>query len=424
MKKIIYQISLGLLFLTGCTPDRFEIQTFDFDADDIKVLKIRTNSHILYADGLSELKLEAEAYTIVNQELKQMKVEGTDTTTKVYTQIDTVLLPASRIPEGTIRFVKEDGTEVPEGKYKTTTIGTGKFKVHAKLGGLISEPYEIEVRTPYTVPEKVVFPVIFHIIESYEYETPKITSEILQDRLDRLNDIFGRQIFFSANGGNPNLEFRLAKYNEAGKLLNEAGIDRVKSYSAGEYLWSELGSYTWDPARYLNVWICNYSLGWGESERNSLPVTVLNAVGDQTLPGLNFTEKVDDASQVSKSNPYQVGIVIRAEYDDYNDAYIWQFYNYNWEKNFGTYFGLLQTNTTYQADDYCSDTYGYSNTTMTSGTYRKRSPEDYRFDSENIMDDPSQKTTISGEQAQRIRWVLENCPSRWAYKSDFALTGK
>lgn len=424
MKKWIYSISLILLGVLSCTPDRYDILPLGFKQEQIRLLKVRTNSHILYADGISELKLEAEAYDVIERELRRMKIEEGDTLTETYTQTDTVLLAASRIPAGTIRFVREDGTEITDGIYRTTEIGSGMFKVYAQAGEVKSDLFEIEVRAPFPVREKAVFPVIFHVIESYGIATPEITTAILQSRLDRLNSIFGRKLYFSANGGNPNLEFRLAKYDQSGKLLEEEGIHRVESYESGEYLLEEMQDNAWDPSRYLNVWICCYVPGWGKREGLSLPATVLSSVGDRILSGLTVRERVDDAVSVDRSDPWNIGIVINAAYDDYTETYTWRFYQYNWEANFGTYFGLLSTNTTYQQDDYCSDTYAYSNSAMTDGSYRKKSDAGYRFDSENIMDDPSMSTTISGEQVQRIRWVLDNCPSRWAYKSDFALTGE
>ena len=256
MKKWIYSISLILLGVLSCTPDRYDILPLGFKQEQIRLLKVRTNSHILYADGISELKLEAEAYDVIERELRRMKIEEGDTLTETYTQTDTVLLAASRIPAGTIRFVREDGTEITDGIYRTTEIGSGMFKVYAQAGEVKSDLFEIEIRAPFPVREKAVFPVIFHVIESYGIATPEITTAILQSRLDRLNSIFGRKLYFSANGGNPNLEFRLAKYDQSGKLLEEEGIHRVESYESGEYLLEEMQDNAWDPSRYLNVWIC------------------------------------------------------------------------------------------------------------------------------------------------------------------------
>ena len=47
------------------------------------------------------------------------------------------------------------------------------------------------------------------------------------------------------------------------------------------------------------------------------------------------------------------------------------------------------------------------------------------FRSENIMDDPTGlHISVSKNQCERIRWLLENCPERAAWKNDFAFTGK
>ena len=50
---------------------------------------------------------------------------------------------------------------------------------------------------------------------------------------------------------------------------------------------------------------------------------------------------------------------------------------------------------------------------------------DYFFLSENIMDDPSGvHRSVSLQQALRMHWVLQHCPERAMWKSDYAFTGK
>jgi hypothetical protein len=47
------------------------------------------------------------------------------------------------------------------------------------------------------------------------------------------------------------------------------------------------------------------------------------------------------------------------------------------------------------------------------------------FRAENIMDDSrGVHCSVSRDQAIRMRWFLNNCPARTAWKSDFAFTGK
>ena len=45
------------------------------------------------------------------------------------------------------------------------------------------------------------------------------------------------------------------------------------------------------------------------------------------------------------------------------------------------------------------------------------------FTSYNVMDRYSWKNSITVDQVARIREHIEKCPSRWMYKSKYALTG-
>ena len=59
-----------------------------------------------------------------------------------------------------------------------------------------------------------------------------------------------------------------------------------------------------------------------------------------------------------------------------------------------------------------------------SNSRLKISSDGLLFYAVNIMDDGSYKNTISMDQVKRIRTITDNCPHRWAWKSDWAFTGK
>ena len=100
------------------------------------------------------------------------------------------------------------------------------------------------------------------------------------------------------------------------------------------------------------------------------------------------------------------------------------------------YYGLLYTdqddnNTFVNGDnDYCPDTYAYysgysSGIYKNNRLYREDVDAEYEwFTSFNIMDNYSRRNSITVNQAERIRMIVERCPSRWAYKSSWAFTGK
>ena len=81
-------------------------------------------------------------------------------------------------------------------------------------------------------------------------------------------------------------------------------------------------------------------------------------------------------------------------------------------------------------NDFCADTYFYYSSYNASifknnRLYREDADAEYEwFTSFNVMDNYSRKNSISVDQALRMRHVLKSCPSRWAYKSNWAFTGK
>ena len=82
--------------------------------------------------------------------------------------------------------------------------------------------------------------------------------------------------------------------------------------------------------------------------------------------------------------------------------------------------------------DYCPDTYSFdygfypsvfkANNLDGQPENDPTRPLEY-FTSFNVMDMYSYKNSLSVDQVKRLRMVLQQCPSRWAYKSDWAFTG-
>ena len=102
----------------------------------------------------------------------------------------------------------------------------------------------------------------------------------------------------------------------------------------------------------------------------------------------------------------------------------------------GGYYGLMFTDQNQNDDwvdgdnDFCEDTYYFysdysSSVYKNTRLYREDAEGIYDwFTSFNVMDSYSRKNSVSVDQALRMRMVLERCPSRWAYKSEWAFTGK
>ena len=93
-------------------------------------------------------------------------------------------------------------------------------------------------------------------------------------------------------------------------------------------------------------------------------------------------------------------------------------YIFNWRSEFAKYLGLLPA----YGEDYCTDTYSHGyNYSRIEGW---RVADDGRvFYATNILARSGQLAVLTPEQVERIHWVLENCPTHWAWKSDFAFTG-
>lgn len=133
--------------------------------------------------------------------------------------------------------------------------------------------------------------------------------------------------------------------------------------------------------------------------------------------------------------PKEIGIIYRLQDLDLIDRKINNASGFDSGANelahyIGSYLGLLPTfvlNTSVVGNDYCDDTINYwgSIGSPRKNTTWYKEMGDFYFRSENIMDDPTGlHISVSKNQCERMRWVLNNCPERAAWKSDFAFTGQ
>ena len=136
MKRLYIIYTFVGLLLFACTPNKTEVIDQETDVSQVDLVVIKPNSHILYADNLSELNLSVEIYDII-ENIKKEKVPSPDGgfISKDSLHIDTVRLQTSRLLDQ-LKFYKEDGTEIPEGKFKTSTVED--FKVYAKVGEMVA----------------------------------------------------------------------------------------------------------------------------------------------------------------------------------------------------------------------------------------------------------------------------------------------
>lgn len=106
--------------------------------------------------------------------------------------------------------------------------------------------------TPYVIP------IVFHIISN---APESISDGDVFQALDQLNDAFAHRNAFNvdSNGADTYIQFCLARTAPDGGLTN--GIDRVNSFYGDHDAELEGGIpsslITWDPSRYVNVWVVN-----------------------------------------------------------------------------------------------------------------------------------------------------------------------
>ena len=428
---------LLMVWFCACSPENTEIFDLSSSVDDIKLIKLRADHKMLLPDGIAQMEFHVLAYgaqEFTTYEIEE--VEGQDQYV-IGTSRDTFEIPLDRLPEGCIKVYDDAGREVKDMIYSTTDRNKREITFYAKAGNVQSNSLTIQIRDlPEMDYEEIVVPVIFHVMVPPPSIGPaySVSSEELQKRLDHLNDIFNRRATSDPNGGNAKIIFKLAEYDPSGRLLLEKGKNKVElaeEMSKSDYEDYINSKLIWDPARYLNVWLAKYSTSSSVSNTYSVSAPEVILEGYESIPGLKM-QVVSDYSASDVENYTDVGMMINIRDFFATDGKSY----FDLSLVFGLYYGLLYTdqddnNTFVNVDnDYCPDTYAYysgysSGIYKNNRLYREDVDAEYEwFTSFNIMDNYSRRNSITVNQAERIRMIVERCPSRWAYKSSWAFTGK
>jgi PKD repeat protein len=121
----------------------------------------------------------------------------------------------------------------------------------------------------------VTIPVVFHIV----YKTPQqnISNTVIQSQIDVLNKDFRRLNADTVNtpapfkplGGDPQIEFKLAKRDPLGNP--SIGITRtltpIDTFYGDPVKYNAQGGHDiWDRDKYLNIWVCNLYFAGGYSQ--------------------------------------------------------------------------------------------------------------------------------------------------------------
>lgn len=410
-KYFIYPL---LMFsgLCACTPDEDEL--VDFSDFQIAKVELGADHRQLIADGISTLTLNPMLY----QPYKIQMDDGRDTI--VYGKI-----PVDRLAEGTVQYFLEDGTPLKEGKYRTTDLSKSEQGFYVTANGLKSDVFKVSIREPFAEDayETITYPVVFHLIQDKtKVELGQgVGADIVNYAFNTIYNCFARTAAFSPNGADTKIRFRLAEYDPNGRKMEEKGINR---YSLSTSDLNNLNpekiknnpKICWDYKRYLNIWIVE---NMGNSV--STPHYILNTADLNQIQGVSFEQLSLEEIEKQEYSLTDIGLIYGARDFAIEDV--------GYPTQMGKFFGLLDTEN--QKEDYCEDTFAYNtykepwNTALEGSNSRlKISTDGLIFYSVNIMDASSYKNTISMDQVKRIRTITDNCPHRWAWKSDWAFTGK
>lgn len=410
-RNIIY---LFLLFtgLQSCTPEE-DVLT-DFSEFKIAKVEVGADHRQVIADGISTLTLNPMLY----QGYTFRTEEGRDST--AYGKI-----PADRIAAGTVEYFLEDGTPLKEGKFTTTDLSKSEQGFYATAGGMKSDIFKATIRAPFAENQyrEITYPVVFHVIQDKTQNDlgQGIGSDIIYHALELINNAFTRKNSVSPNGANAKVNFRLAEYDPSGKQLIEKGINRypmdtesLRKLSDENILNND--QICWDYKKYLNIWLIG-----NDNQIVGTPKYILNTADLNQIKGITITPMPEAEIEAQPFTLKDIGLKFYA-----TDFAIEEI---SYATEMGKFFGLLSTKS--KNEDYCDDTFAYSTyrnpwdkNDSASNSRLKISTDGLIFYSVNIMDESSYKNTISMDQVKRIRTITDNCPHRWAWKSNWAFTGK
>jgi hypothetical protein len=446
LKKIIMRILhiiVVLVLVFSCTPDDYEMFDNQVGIEEIKFIELRADSDRMIANDEALMEFRIIAYGI--REIKDLYKEefNNEIAYRDSLRIDTFIIAEDQYPRDLIKIYDDQGGVIENNQFKITEFISETISFQAKLDNLESNILDIIVReVSEDNYEEIVLPVIFHLLSPPSHSVPamKVTTEVMQGKLDVLNTIFNKQRTTNPNGGNAKITFKLAKFDINGVLLREEGLNIVnlnEKLTPNENLAYMKDNLMWDPNRYFNIWIGNMSNYWSSDGSQSFKVELPNVIleEEEVIPGIE-ADPVVDYDLTEDTELTDVGIVYDRE--EFLKASGLDNDKFDLAAVIGKYLGLfsMKVKIEWQNDpeqgwievpllvngdsDYCDDTavydYAYS-------LYKENYNTGEYFTSFNIMSDYSRTNSITVDQVSRIREVLEKCPSRWAYKSDWAFIG-
>lgn len=410
-------------FASGCKQREFDYKLSENTPADVTELYFSAGSEMLIADGKATLKFIVETYKDYEKE------DGT---------IEKKLFDYHTLPEGSVKIYEETTNKEVGFTYSTTTVTATNPRFYAKVGNVKSAVKEVRLRPNPAPLQKLYVDVIFHVWElnptnvAYDLSSfqPTDYADIVKG-LSVMNDVINNKIGNAPNGAAANIEFRLAKKNQAGQDLALPGYNRIvysdeikkvptaTSIGLGDftsYIDLNKATYIWNPKLYLNIHVLpsgsNNSLG------NAMPAKQLPpGPGQSLIPGITGIAVNDDdyVNSFTTSTLFMPNTLFRPGFERRIEIFSF----------IGAFYGLFATsayNTTRFHSDYCEDTPLYNPAVAPNDYFfaLKTGLNGDKFIIENAMDDtryPSSRNSITLDQVNRMRAVMTRCPGRMNSKT-------
>ena len=424
MKRILYTlVAIFIGCIISCTPDKDEVLEMGLvDMDHIKDIKLRTSHYQLLANGKAQLEFNP-----------------------LLTTKDGFTVQDSRVDHSQIEYYTSTGETLSKVFSTSDKSLIGKeINVHAKIKGAdltsntvtftISDPSVSDTYTEITIP------VIFHLIQSNQ-DIAGYGGEIPMERIhlliDKINNTFSGNVSTNAMGVDTKIRFKAAVYDPYKNKLQEPGINRI--YVVTDAAKDQYKTFIkdqkalWPYDKYLNVWLISdreneYDKFFYTISRTCIPRYIATEADPAKIPeGLTLSSLPENWTPV----PNEVGILYKLQSIQTMVRSFGEKNENELVNGVGYYLGVLPTggaSSSAKPQDYCSDThkyYGNDNEGYNKNQTAYKLVGDCFFLAENIMDDPvGVHRSVSQQQAQRMRWILNNSPERSAWKSDYAFTGR
>ncbi len=425
MKNILV-VLVVLLSLQACKKETFNYNIYEAKADGIDSIYFSTGSPSLIADGKATLQFVLEAY----RKVQIQNAEGKPRDTMMY--VDYTSLPKSEVK------IFADGKQIDGLEYVEQDLSKYTRTFYAQIGNLKSKVKSVQIKAPKPLGPKRYIDVIFHVFElsptdpGYDALTYQdITPKQLESAVAYANAVFNNAAGKDPNGGQANMEFRLAKKNSAGIALAASGYNKIlydaswKASPTAQFIPANFTTkinatvaYQWNKDKFLNIYI--YPTATNSFIGNNRAAYQLIPAGQQAIEGIaNVVQSEAEIPTTDFYTTYGLGIQRSIFFPDPSlkieiAAYL------------GIYYGLYPTNSaTLPIVDFVADTKKYftgnTQTVNQSSGLLKTGLDGEKFLANNALDDvryASLRNCFTQGQIDRMRLVMERCPVRKAWQSE------